>query len=129
MRVLMTNDGNKWGTADDVLVAISNTIEFTDIGVPKINQKGICGNTPLKVSVVWGDVAATNLLIKAGADVNAKNEDGFTALHHAAVRNSEQLVQLLLDAGADPTIANVESRLPAGLATNEQVKNLLNCNA
>ena len=40
-------------------------------------------------------------LLKQGADVDAKDEQGWTALLDAALRNREIIVQTLLDAGAD----------------------------
>lgn len=41
-------------------------------------------------------------LIDCGADVNATQAGGYTPLHQAAVAGSEELVNLLLQAGADP---------------------------
>ena len=41
------------------------------------------------------------LLIDGGADVNAKTEDGSTALYQAAYRGYEAAVKLLIDGGAD----------------------------
>jgi ankyrin repeat protein len=45
-------------------------------------------------------------LIGGGADVNAPDEDGSTALAWAVVRGSAEAVELLLKAGADPNLAN-----------------------
>ena len=41
-----------------------------------------------------------NLLV-AGADVNAKNEDGDTPLHRASVKGRKKIIELLLAKGAD----------------------------
>lgn len=41
------------------------------------------------------------VLLRAGADVNAESEDGSTPLHHAMQSNGEGVVALLLQAGAD----------------------------
>ncbi|XP_029926649.1 fibronectin type 3 and ankyrin repeat domains 1 protein-like [Myripristis murdjan] len=63
--------------------------------------------TPLmRVSAVSGNAAVASLLIKAGADVNAKDKDGKTPLMVAVLNNYEKLVQLLLDSGADPHVKN-----------------------
>ena len=44
---------------------------------------------------------AIALLIKAGADVNAKNTYGWTALHQAAKKGKVNVIAALIKAGAD----------------------------
>lgn len=45
-------------------------------------------------------IEAINLLIDMGADVNAKNKLGNTALHWAVKNGRTEIVKLLKDAGA-----------------------------
>lgn len=45
--------------------------------------------------------ACANALIAAGADVNAMDANGFTALHIAAADGGDEVVKLLLNAGAE----------------------------
>jgi ankyrin repeat protein len=52
------------------------------------------------------DVAAVRAQLDAGADVNATENDGSTALLWAAYQSSPELVAILLAAGADPNAAN-----------------------
>jgi ankyrin repeat protein len=40
-------------------------------------------------------------LLGAGADTNAKTEDGWTPLHGASGNGHDKVVQLLIKAGAD----------------------------
>jgi ankyrin repeat protein len=47
------------------------------------------------------DLAAVKALLKTGADVNAAQGDGMTALHWAAMQGDQDLVQMLLAAGAN----------------------------
>jgi uncharacterized protein len=46
------------------------------------------------------DVTQVRALLQQGADVNAAQNDGLTALHWAALNDSEEIVSLLLYAGA-----------------------------
>ncbi|MFN2419970.1 MAG: ankyrin repeat domain-containing protein [Gemmatimonadota bacterium] len=51
----------------------------------------------------WNDrVAAIELLLALGAPIEAENNTGFTALHHAAESGSIEAARVLLAAGADP---------------------------
>ena len=45
--------------------------------------------------------ATAEVLLKAGADVNAKTNDGFTPLHVAAGKNDFTTAEVLLKMGAD----------------------------
>src|SRR5262245_19920404 len=47
------------------------------------------------------DAAAVKKLLKEGADVNASQGDGMTALHWAALNGDAEMAQMLLYAGAN----------------------------
>jgi ankyrin repeat protein len=51
-------------------------------------------------AVLAGDVAKSAALLKSGADCNAKNEEGTTALMQAAGAGNLEMVEMLLQAGA-----------------------------
>lgn len=55
-----------------------------------------------------GDLATLEALIKAGADVNARDYIGETALMHAALNGNVAIVKALIDAGADVNAATSE---------------------
>ena len=48
-----------------------------------------------------GDGYCLHALLQAGADVNASNKKGYTAIHYASERNYRDCLDLLLQAGAD----------------------------
>jgi ankyrin repeat protein len=60
------------------------------------------GTTPLHWASHSNDVAAVDRLIKAGANVNAKNQYGSTPLLEAAMNGNTEIIERLLKAGADP---------------------------
>ena len=59
------------------------------------------------------DAEITRLLIERGADVNAAQTAGYRPLHQAAVAGREDLVRMLLDAGADKTTRCDRGKTPA----------------
>ena len=48
-----------------------------------------------------GNIKAVKQHLDAGADVNAKDEDGFTPLHYAAVTGRKEIAEILIAEGAD----------------------------
>ena len=46
-------------------------------------------------------------------------------LHYAALSENEEMLQLLLQHGADKTIADNDGTLPSELADNERLRTLL----
>ena len=58
-------------------------------------------NTTVADAAKSGDAAAVKALLKQGADVNAAQGDGMTALHWAATNGDVAMTQMLLSAGAN----------------------------
>ena len=55
-------------------------------------------------------------LVEKGADVNAVNDAGMTALHYAAQRGSDRIIQYLSAQGAKFDVKNKQGRMPADFA-------------
>jgi ankyrin repeat protein len=60
--------------------------------------------------------AVAFLVEELGADVNAKDHDGNTALHHAAARGDVEMIQYLVSKGADVTAVNRQGQTTADMA-------------
>ena len=56
--------------------------------------------SPVADAAQAGDVQQVRALLQQGADANAAQADGLTALHWAAMNDSKEIVDLLLYAGA-----------------------------
>jgi ankyrin repeat protein len=57
-------------------------------------------DAPIADAAMRGDVEAVRALLKKGAEVNAAQGDGMTALHWAANNRSVEMTKLLISAGA-----------------------------
>lgn len=66
------------------------------------NASGTNGNTLLNLAGSCRFIEGTQLLLTFGADPNQPNVRGSSPLHQAAYSNQHTVVQLLLEAGANP---------------------------
>ncbi len=84
------------------------------------------GMKPLHMAAWNGKVEIVRMLIDAGADVNAQDDEEdtkCTPLHYAAFNGHEEIVRMLIDAGANLNVQNGSDSTPLhDAAQNEQVK-------
>src|SRR5262249_9791045 len=84
---------------------------------------------PLHWAAHWDDLDTADLLIRAGAKVQAANSYGITPLALACTNGNAAMVTLLLKAGADPNAARSTGETPLMTASRtgsiETVKALL----
>ncbi len=63
--------------------------------------EGFAGNAHRHAPDAW--LASVKYLVEElGADVNSRDSDGYTAMHHAAARGDNELILYLVSKGADP---------------------------
>lgn len=69
--------------------------------------------------VTYGDrsAEAARLILEAGADINAQDIDGMTALMHACRNGQINIVRFLLKSGADITIKDNDGYDAAAIAS------------
>lgn len=85
-----------------------------------INAKeDLSGSTPLMVATTFGKVEVARILIEAGADLEARNNSGGTALHVGCFCCQPEAVELLLNAGADHGQRNNWQLTPLQVVTSE----------
>ena len=73
-------------------------------GVESVTDRALVSqlnDSPVADAAMRGDVAAVQALLADGADVNASQGDGMTALHWAAYNRDASLARILLEAEAD----------------------------
>ena len=74
---------------------------FGGESVPEGLAARLLSDSPIADAAMRGDVVAVQALLTEGADVNAPQGDGMTALHWAAHNGDASLARILLDAEAD----------------------------
>jgi len=62
------------------------------------------------------------VLLDLGANVNARDKDGRTALHHAVAANNVYAVRFLLQGGADRDVRDTAKKLPQELVVREPLE-------
>ena len=72
-----------------------------------------------------GNYEIIKSLMFEGVDVNAKDSDGWTALMYAAQQGHVEIVNLLLNNGAEIFHRNNKYKTAEDLASNDKVKNAL----
>ena len=98
--------------------------------IPDANRRDSNGRTKLMLAAKKGDIAKIEDLLYSGAQIDAKDNDGWTALMYAArFQKNADVTKLLLYRGADRSIKNKYGITPlmlgAGYSSNPDVISVL----
>jgi ankyrin repeat protein len=77
---------------------------------------GAPADPPLGLAIHLGWLRLAEMLLSAGADPNARDAHGHTALHCAATLGREGALRVLIRHGASPALAAPDGQTPLGLA-------------
>ena len=77
------------------------------------------GRTPLRYAVYSRNPENVDVLLKAGANVNAQEGQKRTVLHFAVRKQLNDIITLLLDAGADASIKDRKGKSPFDYAKGD----------
>lgn len=91
--------------------------------VKKLIEEGINVNlsrngvTPLMLAASKGNTGIAEVVLQAGVNINAKDDDGWTALHKAAVdQTGTAIIELLMQSGIDVAAQNNSKKTALQLA-------------
>jgi ankyrin repeat protein len=77
--------------------------------------EGYAGNSHRHVPDGWVPTVRV-LMEELGADVNARDHNGYSALHHAAARGDNELIRYLVGQGADVTLVSRKGQTTVDMA-------------
>ena len=98
-------------TLDGNVNAVKETVRRDSSSVD--SKSGSLGFTALHLTTINGDEELTEFLIEGGnANVNARDNGGFSPLHHAASNGHSRIVKILLEHGADIDAENKNGKTP-----------------
>uniref|UniRef100_A0A183B821 ANK_REP_REGION domain-containing protein n=1 Tax=Echinostoma caproni TaxID=27848 RepID=A0A183B821_9TREM len=72
-----------------------------------------------------GHLSLVDTLLRRGADINAKDQNGWTALHWAAQRCHADIVELLLDHGASRSMEDMRGDMPCDVTNDLGLRDCL----
>ncbi|MFZ0549017.1 MAG: ankyrin repeat domain-containing protein, partial [Candidatus Promineifilaceae bacterium] len=93
-----------------------------DVNVAAQNEQEI---RPIHGAAARGNVAIAKTLLENGAEVDARQQGGFTAFHAVAQNGDIVLAKLLLDYGADPDLETADGKNAADFALEAGHENFL----
>ena len=67
--------------------------------------------TPLNIACIFNKISVVDLLLQHGANFEAKDENGRTALFNAALKGNTEIVKLLLEYGANKNVKDKRGRM------------------
>jgi len=96
----LVNSSSRSGAFQTTITAVVLTPVVGPDAVPLAIKAG-SGSKLLDQAAIYNNVAAAELLLEDGANINAKNGMGATPLHEAILSRSWDVGRLLLDHGAE----------------------------
>jgi ankyrin repeat protein len=81
--------------------------------------------TPLHIAVSKGDQNIVEALLEKGANVEAKDKDGYNPLHIAVTKQNQKIVEALLEKGANVEVKDNYDQTPLHIAILKENKNIV----
>ena len=107
-------------TLNEVLSDFALYAKYEDAAGAAVGSRAANGETPMHWMAVLGDGTGIRVLAQAGAEGDARDDDGNTPLHEAS-GGSRQLsaMRALLEAGADRRLRNAHGKTARDIAISD----------
>lgn len=105
------------------IVAINSMLRRASMQID-INALNEVGLSPLHNAVLEGNLAAVQLLVSHGADVNRRDTDTWTPLHAACAEGHCDIVRILLANGARKDLKTCEGERPLDLVDSSDLQTI-----
>lgn len=106
-------------TLEEVLADVADSPSFRGLEIINVSSRGNHGETPLHWMATLGDVVGMRLLIEAGADINAVDEEGNSSLHEAVTYRQTLAARFLIESGSSLMQKNKSGMTPEELAQSD----------
>lgn len=93
-----------------------------DVGAAAMDDMGA-----IHFAAQKGHLEVVRTLVSSGISVKSANRKGMTPLHYAVQGSYLDLIKYLVKKGANINIKNKAGKSPMDLATNDEIRSLLNC--
>ena len=96
-------------------------------GVAAVNEREPSGLPPVMRAVFEGQLQSLRLLVEAGADLSARDQEGWNALHVASIMDDCKAAELVLKASKEDLtrVYSVEGERPIDLAESPEMARTL----
>eukprot|EP01108_Squamamoeba_japonica_P000752 TRINITY_DN1271_c0_g1_i1.p2 TRINITY_DN1271_c0_g1~~TRINITY_DN1271_c0_g1_i1.p2 ORF type:complete len:123 (+),score=60.40 TRINITY_DN1271_c0_g1_i1:61-429(+) len=120
----MAEDGSiGWAVRTGDLDGLKTAVEANGADV-NAKEPGVRGSTPLQQAADYGHVELIRYLAQKGADVNAKDNFGNTALLNAVYEGHTGAVKELLKLGANTSVKGPDGKTPKEAADKDEIRAL-----
>jgi ankyrin repeat protein len=96
---------------------LDQSVRLASVPVPYLRANG---RAHLELALIWaaalGHASVVDFLSRRGVDLDARDHQGFTALHWAVVQGQHDVITVLLDRHASVDVVNVYGATPLGAA-------------
>lgn len=101
-------------------------MDYDGVDIKDVNQLGSGNDSLLHFAAFHSDCKDVELLLKHGANVNAKGDIGLTPLHYAASKGKLDIVKMLIQYGANKNIQNEFGETATDWARNNNQTEVVN---